>query len=38
MNESLMEEITVIGVGTITHPDNCQCAGDHCELEEEDER
>lgn len=37
MNDSLLEGITIIGVGTITHPDGCLCAGEYCELDEEDE-
>lgn len=37
MNESLTEDIIIEGVGVITHPEACVCAGDCCALEEDDE-
>lgn len=36
MNESRTEDIVIQGVGTITHPENCVCAGDCCELEDDE--
>jgi hypothetical protein len=32
-NESLTEDIIIEGVGEITHPDGCTCAGEVCDLE-----
>lgn len=31
-----LEGIKVEGVGVITHPEACECAGDHCELEDDE--
>jgi hypothetical protein len=36
-NRTQLSDIKIEGVGVITHPEACVCAGDCCALEKDDE-